>query len=78
MSRPKVKRVSRRSLAPLPTVLIQYEERLKLVLALTDRHETALVEIMLCAVRQACECHPPIGRGTGKRVRLYFFPTVLL
>uniref|UniRef100_A0A674NK08 STAG2 cohesin complex component a n=1 Tax=Takifugu rubripes TaxID=31033 RepID=A0A674NK08_TAKRU len=36
--------------------------------ALTDRQETALVELMLCAIRQACECHPPIGRGTGKRV----------
>ncbi|XP_012675064.2 cohesin subunit SA-2-like isoform X2 [Clupea harengus] len=35
---------------------------------LTDRQETALVEIMLCAVRQSCECHPPVGRGTGKRV----------
>ncbi|XP_053474299.1 cohesin subunit SA-2a isoform X2 [Ictalurus furcatus] len=36
--------------------------------ALSDRQETALIEIMLCAVRQSCECHPPIGRGTGKRV----------
>uniref|UniRef100_A0AAY4ARH3 SCD domain-containing protein n=1 Tax=Denticeps clupeoides TaxID=299321 RepID=A0AAY4ARH3_9TELE len=36
--------------------------------ALTDRQETALIEIMLCAIRQACECHPPVGRGTGKRV----------
>ncbi|MEQ2315198.1 Cohesin subunit SA-2 [Ameca splendens] len=36
--------------------------------ALTDRQETALVEIMLSAIRQACECHPPVGRGTGKRV----------
>uniref|UniRef100_A0A668UIG1 Cohesin subunit SA n=1 Tax=Oreochromis aureus TaxID=47969 RepID=A0A668UIG1_OREAU len=36
--------------------------------ALNDRQETALVEIMLCAIRQACECHPPVGRGTGKRV----------
>uniref|UniRef100_A0A8B9K5P3 Cohesin subunit SA n=1 Tax=Astyanax mexicanus TaxID=7994 RepID=A0A8B9K5P3_ASTMX len=36
--------------------------------ALTDRQETALIEIMLCAVRQSCECHPPVGRGTGKRV----------
>uniref|UniRef100_A0A671YQ17 Cohesin subunit SA n=1 Tax=Sparus aurata TaxID=8175 RepID=A0A671YQ17_SPAAU len=36
--------------------------------ALTDRQETALVEIMLCAIRQACECHPPVGRATGKRV----------
>lgn len=40
-------------------------------LALTDRQETALVEIMLCAVRQACECHPPVGRGTGKRVSVW-------
>lgn len=38
--------------------------------ALNDRQETALVEIMLCAIRQACECHPPVGRGTGKRVRV--------
>ncbi|XP_046906414.1 cohesin subunit SA-2a isoform X1 [Hypomesus transpacificus] len=36
--------------------------------ALTDRQETALIELMLCAIRQACECHPPVGRGTGKRV----------
>uniref|UniRef100_A0A671NS77 Cohesin subunit SA n=1 Tax=Sinocyclocheilus anshuiensis TaxID=1608454 RepID=A0A671NS77_9TELE len=36
--------------------------------ALTDRQETALIEIMLCTIRQAAECHPPVGRGTGKRV----------
>uniref|UniRef100_A0A8B9KL84 Cohesin subunit SA n=1 Tax=Astyanax mexicanus TaxID=7994 RepID=A0A8B9KL84_ASTMX len=36
--------------------------------ALTDRQETALVEIMLCTIRQAAECHPPVGRGSGKRV----------
>uniref|UniRef100_A0A673HR09 Cohesin subunit SA n=1 Tax=Sinocyclocheilus rhinocerous TaxID=307959 RepID=A0A673HR09_9TELE len=36
--------------------------------ALTDAQEAALIEIMLCAVRQTCECHPPIGRGPGKRV----------
>lgn len=70
MSQHREKRVSGRSFKPLATVLFQYEERLKLVLALTDRQETALVEIMLCAIRQACECHPPIGRGTGKRVGL--------
>nr|DBA13736.1 TPA: hypothetical protein GDO54_017080 [Pyxicephalus adspersus] len=35
---------------------------------LTDRHESALIEIMLCTIRQAAECHPPVGRGTGKRV----------
>lgn len=23
---------------------------------------------MLCTIRQAAECHPPVGRGTGKRV----------
>lgn len=39
-------------------------------LELTDRQETALIEIMLCAIRQACECHPPVGRGSGKRVSL--------
>lgn len=39
--------------------------------ALTDRQETALIEIMLCTIRQAAECHPPVGRGTGKRVRDY-------
>uniref|UniRef100_A0A673LK86 Cohesin subunit SA n=1 Tax=Sinocyclocheilus rhinocerous TaxID=307959 RepID=A0A673LK86_9TELE len=37
--------------------------------ALTDAQEAALIEIMLCAVRQTCECHPPTGRGPGKRVR---------
>uniref|UniRef100_A0A8C9ENK6 Stromal antigen 2 n=1 Tax=Pavo cristatus TaxID=9049 RepID=A0A8C9ENK6_PAVCR len=36
---------------------------------LTDRQESALIEIMLCTIRQAAECHPPVGRGTGKRVR---------
>ncbi|XP_041930372.1 cohesin subunit SA-2 isoform X3 [Alosa alosa] len=36
--------------------------------ALTDRQETALIEILLCTIRQAAECHPPVGRGTGKRV----------
>uniref|UniRef100_A0AAQ4NUF8 Cohesin subunit SA n=1 Tax=Gasterosteus aculeatus aculeatus TaxID=481459 RepID=A0AAQ4NUF8_GASAC len=35
---------------------------------LPGEEETALIEIMLCTVRQAAECHPPIGRGTGKRV----------
>ncbi|KQK77836.1 cohesin subunit SA-2 isoform X4 [Amazona aestiva] len=34
---------------------------------LTDRQESALIEIMLCTIRQAAECHPPVGRGTGKR-----------
>lgn len=39
--------------------------------ALTDRQETALIEIILCTVRQAAECHPPVGRGTGKRVSYF-------
>lgn len=73
MNQHQKKRVSGRSFKPLVTFLFQYEERLKLVLALTDRQETALVEIMLCAIRQACACHPPTGRGTGKRVRLCLF-----
>lgn len=42
-------------------------------LALTDRQESALIEIMLCTIRQAAECHPPVGRGTGKRVCQYVF-----
>lgn len=28
---------------------------------------------MLCTIRQAAECHPPVGRGTGKRVCQYVF-----
>lgn len=41
--------------------------------ALTDRQESALIEIMLCTIRQAAECHPPVGRGTGKRVCRHIF-----
>lgn len=39
-----------------------------IISALTDKQESALIEIMLCTIRQAAECHPPVGRGTGKRV----------
>ncbi|MBN3284594.1 STAG1 protein, partial [Polyodon spathula] len=35
---------------------------------LSDRQETALIELMMCTIRQAAEAHPPVGRGTGKRV----------
>uniref|UniRef100_A0A673N481 Cohesin subunit SA n=1 Tax=Sinocyclocheilus rhinocerous TaxID=307959 RepID=A0A673N481_9TELE len=35
---------------------------------LGDRHENALIELMVCTIRQAAEAHPPVGRGTGKRV----------
>uniref|UniRef100_A0A8C1G2Q9 Cohesin subunit SA n=1 Tax=Cyprinus carpio carpio TaxID=630221 RepID=A0A8C1G2Q9_CYPCA len=34
---------------------------------LGDRHESALIELMVCTIRQAAEAHPPVGRGTGKR-----------
>ncbi|XP_063765740.1 cohesin subunit SA-1a isoform X2 [Eleginops maclovinus] len=35
---------------------------------LSDRQESALIELMVCTLRQAAEAHPPVGRGTGKRV----------
>lgn len=35
-----------------------------------DRHESALIELMVCTIRQAAEAHPPVGRGTGKRVSI--------
>jgi len=38
------------------------------VVVLGDRHESALIELMVCTIRQAAEAHPPVGRGTGKRV----------
>ncbi|KAI4872694.1 hypothetical protein NFI96_032481, partial [Prochilodus magdalenae] len=35
---------------------------------LSDRQESALIELTVCSIRQAAEAHPPVGRGTGKRV----------
>ncbi|KAM9396351.1 cohesin subunit SA-1a isoform 2-T2 [Salvelinus alpinus] len=35
---------------------------------LSDRQENSLIELMVCTIRQAAEAHPPVGRGTGKRV----------
>uniref|UniRef100_A0A671PCS1 Cohesin subunit SA-1 n=1 Tax=Sinocyclocheilus anshuiensis TaxID=1608454 RepID=A0A671PCS1_9TELE len=32
------------------------------------RQESALIELTVCTIRQAAEAHPPVGRGTGKRV----------
>uniref|UniRef100_A0A8C5EHR7 Cohesin subunit SA n=1 Tax=Gouania willdenowi TaxID=441366 RepID=A0A8C5EHR7_GOUWI len=49
-------------------LLKDWECMISLIRSLTDRQETALIEIMLCTVRQAAECHPPVGRGSGKRV----------
>ncbi|KAL0593087.1 Cohesin subunit SA-1 [Plecturocebus cupreus] len=37
--------------------------------AMSDRQESALIELMVCTIRQAAEAHPPVGRGTGKRPR---------
>lgn len=39
-----------------------------LSIAMSDRQESALIELMVCTIRQAAEAHPPVGRGTGKRV----------
>uniref|UniRef100_A0A8C5TQ96 Cohesin subunit SA n=1 Tax=Malurus cyaneus samueli TaxID=2593467 RepID=A0A8C5TQ96_9PASS len=35
---------------------------------MSDRQESALIELLVCTIRQAAEAHPPVGRGTGKRV----------
>ncbi|XP_043933207.1 cohesin subunit SA-3 [Protopterus annectens] len=34
---------------------------------LTDKDEAALIEIMVCSMKQAVEVHPPIGRAVGKK-----------
>lgn len=39
---------------------------------LSDRQESALIELMVCTIRQAAEAHPPVGRGTGKRVNTHY------
>ncbi|NXH61248.1 STAG2 protein, partial [Rhabdornis inornatus] len=36
--------------------------------ALSDAQESALIEIILAAVREAAEGHPPVGRGAAKKV----------
>ncbi|XP_034971500.1 cohesin subunit SA-2 isoform X2 [Zootoca vivipara] len=36
--------------------------------ALTDAHESVLVEIILATVREAAEVHPPVGRGGTRRI----------
>ncbi|KAJ8014700.1 hypothetical protein DPEC_G00018370 [Dallia pectoralis] len=35
---------------------------------LVDEEEVALIELMMCAVRQAAEGHPPVGRAQGKKI----------
>ncbi|XP_041093289.1 LOW QUALITY PROTEIN: cohesin subunit SA-1-like, partial [Polyodon spathula] len=34
----------------------------------SDREESALIEILVCTMRQAAEVHPPVGRTSVKRV----------
>ncbi|KFP04214.1 Cohesin subunit SA-2, partial [Calypte anna] len=36
--------------------------------ALSDAHENTLIEIILATVREAAEGHPPVGRGTAKKI----------
>ncbi|XP_051900460.1 cohesin subunit SA-2-like isoform X2 [Pristis pectinata] len=35
---------------------------------LSDQEEAALIELMVCSMRQAVEAHPPIGRLSGKKL----------
>ncbi|NXD35468.1 STAG2 protein, partial [Copsychus sechellarum] len=36
--------------------------------ALSDAQESALIEIIVAAVREAAEGHPPVGRGAAKKI----------
>ncbi|XP_025964775.1 cohesin subunit SA-2-like isoform X1 [Dromaius novaehollandiae] len=36
--------------------------------ALSDAHESALIEIILATVREAAEGHPPVGRGAARKI----------
>ncbi|XP_069731973.1 cohesin subunit SA-2-like isoform X2 [Phaenicophaeus curvirostris] len=36
--------------------------------ALSDAHQSALIEIILATVREAAEGHPPVGRGAAKKI----------
>ena len=38
-----------------------------ILLALDDRQETSLIEIMVCCVKQAATGEYPVGRGTASR-----------
>lgn len=37
-------------------------------LAMSGRQESALIELMVCTIRQAAEAHPPVGRGTRQKI----------
>ncbi|NXH13332.1 STAG2 protein, partial [Bucco capensis] len=36
--------------------------------ALSDAHQSVLIEIILATVREAAEGHPPVGRGAAKKI----------
>lgn len=51
---------------PLPT---QFCTRLSSVLAgLMYEEEGALIQLMMCAIKQAAQATPPVGRTQGKKV----------
>lgn len=35
---------------------------------LMDEEETALIDVMMCAMRQAAQATPPVGRSQSKKV----------
>ncbi|KAK2528131.1 cohesin subunit SA-2, partial [Columba livia] len=43
-------------------------EETDLLTALSDAHESVLIEIILATVREAAEGHPPVGRGATKKI----------
>lgn len=45
------------------------------VVAMDDRQETSLIEIMVCCVKQAATGEYPVGRGPNRKVGVpVFFP----
>ena len=36
--------------------------------ALEDKHETSLIEIMVCCIKQSATGEPPVGRGPTRKV----------
>ena len=40
-------------------------------LALDDRQETSLIEIMVCCVKQAATGESPVGRGPNRKVNFW-------
>ena len=44
---------------------------------LEDRHETSLIELMVCCIKQAATGEPPVGRGPTRKVGHFRFITNL-